>query len=35
VPVMTQIEGDHFVACHHPLEPGEQLTPVSLAGAQA
>jgi peptide/nickel transport system ATP-binding protein len=35
VEVMTQIEGDHFVACHHPLEPGEQLTPVSLAGAQA
>jgi peptide/nickel transport system ATP-binding protein len=34
VPVMAQVEGDHFVACHHPLEPGESLT-VNLAGALA
>ena len=35
VPVMAQVEGDHYVACHHPLAPGESITPVSLTGAQA
>ena len=35
VPVMTQIEGDHFVACHHPLAPGESVTQVALAGTSA
>ena len=35
VPVMTQIEGDHYVACHHPLAPGESITQVALAGAGA
>jgi peptide/nickel transport system ATP-binding protein len=33
VPVMTQLEGDHFVACHHPLAPGETVTQVAVAGA--
>ncbi|NLD77259.1 MAG: ATP-binding cassette domain-containing protein [Acidimicrobiales bacterium] len=35
VPVMTQIDDDHFVACHHPLAPGESVTEVELAGASA
>jgi peptide/nickel transport system ATP-binding protein len=35
VPVMAQVAPDQFVACHHPLEPGESLTEVSLAGATA
>jgi peptide/nickel transport system ATP-binding protein len=35
VPVMAQIEGDHYVACHHPLAPGESITQVALAGASA
>ena len=35
VPVMTQIEGDHYVACHHPIAPGESITQVALAGASA
>ena len=35
VPVMTQVEGDHFVACHHPLAPGESVTEVALTGAGA
>jgi len=35
VPVMTQIEGDHYVACHHPLAPGESVTQVAVAGASA
>jgi len=26
VPVMAQVEGDHYVACHHPLAEGEELT---------
>jgi peptide/nickel transport system ATP-binding protein len=34
VPVMTQLEGDHYVACHHPLEPGEIVTSVTV-GAEA
>jgi peptide/nickel transport system ATP-binding protein len=34
VPVMTQLEGDHYVACHHPLEPGEVVTSVTV-GAEA
>ena len=34
VPVMAPVgEGDHYVACHHPLEPGEQVTPVTLGEA--
>jgi len=33
VPEMTQVgDADHFVACHHPLEPGETLTEVAIAG---
>ena len=38
VPVMTKVADDHFVACHHPMEPGEVLTtvtPVAVAGASA
>ncbi|WP_421119999.1 ABC transporter ATP-binding protein [Aquihabitans daechungensis] len=35
VPVMTQIEGDHYVACHHPIAPGESITQVAVAGASA
>lgn len=35
VPVMTQVEGDHYVACHHPLAPGESVTEVALTGAGA
>jgi peptide/nickel transport system ATP-binding protein len=35
VPEMTQVAPDQFVACHHPLEPGESITQVSLAGARA
>jgi len=35
VPVMTKVADDHFVACHHPLEPGESITSVSVAGASA
>ncbi len=35
VPVMAQLEGDHYVACHHPLAPGESVTQVALAGASA
>ncbi|MCU1371729.1 MAG: oligopeptide/dipeptide transporter, ATP-binding protein [Ilumatobacteraceae bacterium] len=35
VPVMAQIEGDHYVACHHPLAPGESITQVALAGTTA
>ena len=35
VPQMTQLGDGQFVACHHPLEPGESITPVELAGAQA
>jgi peptide/nickel transport system ATP-binding protein len=37
VPVMAQVEGndgDHFVACHHPLGPGEDIT-VDLSGKLA
>ena len=36
VPVMAPVPGatDHFVACHHPLDPGESLN-VNLAGALA
>ncbi|HEX2575760.1 MAG TPA: ABC transporter ATP-binding protein, partial [Aquihabitans sp.] len=35
VPVMTQVEGDHYMACHHPLAPGESVTDVQLTGASA
>ena len=36
VPEMTQVAPDQFVACHHPLEPGEVVTTsVSLVGAPA
>jgi len=35
VPIMAQLEGDHYVACHHPLSPGESVTDVALAGAGA
>ena len=38
VPVMAEVEGpgegDHFVACHHPLAAGEQLQ-VNLSGSLA
>jgi peptide/nickel transport system ATP-binding protein len=33
VPEMTQVGDDQFVACHHPLEPGEAETHVTVAGA--
>lgn len=29
-PVMTEMGSNHFVACHHPLEDGEFLTPQNL-----
>ena len=32
VPEMVQIGDDHFVACHHPLEPGEAETMVTVSG---
>lgn len=35
VPVMQAVGDDHFVACHHPLAPGESITEVALAGASA
>ena len=35
VPVMTAVGDDHFVACHHPLAPGESITDVALSGASA
>ncbi|MEZ5180545.1 MAG: ATP-binding cassette domain-containing protein [Acidimicrobiales bacterium] len=36
VPVMAPVgDADHFVACHHPLGPGEVLTSVEIAGATA
>jgi peptide/nickel transport system ATP-binding protein len=35
VPVMTQIGPDHYVACHHPLEAGETVASVQVAGASA
>jgi peptide/nickel transport system ATP-binding protein len=36
VPVMAQVgTTDHYVACHHPLEPGETLASVSIAGTTA
>lgn len=35
VPEMTEVGPDQFVACHHPLAPGEALTPVELAGVSA
>jgi peptide/nickel transport system ATP-binding protein len=30
VPIMEKVADDHFVACHHPLAPGETLTEVIL-----
>ena len=35
VPVMAQVGDDHYVACHHPLAPGESVVPVQVAGASA
>ncbi|CAN5675063.1 ATP-binding cassette domain-containing protein [soil metagenome] len=35
VPEMRQVAPDQFVACHHPLEPGEVISDVTLAGASA
>ena len=35
VPEMTEVGPDQFVACHHPLAPGEALTPVELTGVSA
>jgi peptide/nickel transport system ATP-binding protein len=36
VPLMAQIGStDHYVACHHPLEPGESITSVTLSSAPA
>jgi hypothetical protein len=32
---MTQLGENHFVACHHPLEPGEIVTTVEVTGATA
>ncbi len=33
VPEMTQVGPDHFVACHHPLAPGEAEAAVTISGA--
>jgi len=33
VPVMTDLGDGQFVACHHPLAPGESMTPVELTTA--
>jgi peptide/nickel transport system ATP-binding protein len=30
VPVMREVDVDQFVACHHPLAPGDSATPVTL-----
>jgi len=35
VPVMRQVGDDQYVACHHPLAPGETVVDVSLQGASA
>ena len=36
VPVMAQVgSGDHYVACHHPLDDGESAASVTLAGKLA
>ncbi len=35
VPVMTQVADHQYVACHHPLLPGESVTDVALSGATA
>ncbi len=35
VPEMTQVAPDQFVACHHPLEPGESIAEVTLTGARS
>ncbi len=35
VPIMRKVADDQFVACHHPLAPGESVTEVDLAGASA
>ena len=35
VPVMRQVADDQYVACHHPLAPGEAITAVELTGAPA
>ncbi len=31
VPVMTEVAHNQFVACHHPLAPGETISSVSIA----
>lgn len=33
VPEMAQVGDQQFVACHHPLAPGEGVTPVTVTGA--
>ena len=35
VPEMAEVAPHQYVACHHPLAPGESATPVTLAGARA
>ena len=35
VPEMRKVAEDQFVACHHPLSPGESVAEVLLAGASA
>ena len=35
VPVMAAVGDDHYVACHHPVAPGESITEVALTGASA
>jgi peptide/nickel transport system ATP-binding protein len=35
VPEMAQVGPNQYVACHHPLQPGETITMVSVAGASA
>jgi peptide/nickel transport system ATP-binding protein len=35
VPVMAEIGPNHYVACHHPLEPGETVVSLQAAGTTA
>jgi len=35
VPEMREVAKDQYVACHHPLAPGEVITNVELVGASA
>jgi peptide/nickel transport system ATP-binding protein len=35
VPVLAEVSSGQYVACHHPLAPGEAVTSVTVAGASA